>query len=150
MLYYVLAFVGGLALTLQIGINAALNAVVGGPVLAAAVSFSVGALGLIAAWGATVLMGIQPVPLLADVLKNSSLWMWLGGLLGGLYVFIVTFTAPKIGFASVLSLVMAGQIILALTLDHFGILTSTAHPISLMRIVGVALLMAGVLLIQNH
>ena len=48
--------------------------------------------------------------------------MFIGGLLGAFYIFTTIFTSPKIEFANMFSLVICGQILLAVISDHFGLL----------------------------
>jgi transporter family-2 protein len=149
MYYYLLALISGAALTTQVGINGKLLANLGSPVLTSFVSFLVGTVGLAIAYIAAVYYGVQSVPSL-HALTQTDFWMWLGGLLGAFYIFTAIFCSPKIGFANMFSLVVAGQILLAVVFDHFGLLGSTIHIITPFRLMGVALLIAGVYLIQTN
>jgi len=47
-------------------------------------------------------------------------------------------------------LALSGQLIAALVLDHYGLLGLSVHPLSLWRVVGTILLLAGVALITRH
>ena len=51
-----------------------------------------------------------------------SLYKWTGGIIGAVYVCCVIILAPKIGAANTLGLVVGGQMVLAIILDHFGLL----------------------------
>ncbi len=149
LVYYLLAGVAGAGLTLQVGLNGKLRDSLGTPVLASCISFTVGSLGLAIAFAATVLIGTQSVPAAAGI-RDSRWWMWLGGLLGAFYVLTSVLAAPRIGFANTLSLVIAGQILLALLFDQFGALGNPVHAINPWRAGGALLLVAGVYLIQTH
>lgn len=148
-IYYFLAIISGIALTTQVGINGRLRVFLGSPVLASVISFAVGTLGLAAAYFIAVLYKAQPIPSLMNI-KQTSWWMWAGGLLGGFYVCTAIIASPKIGFANMFSLVIAAQILLAVVFDHFGIFGNPLHMLTPLRALGVFLLIAGVYIIQTH
>lgn len=56
---------------------------------------------------------------------------------------------PRLGVASTITLMIAGQLALSLVLDHFGWLGVPRQPLSLTRVAGVALVLAGVLLVRR-
>jgi len=148
-LYALMAFISGAVLTMQVGINGKLLIHLGNPILTSFISFLVGTIGLGFAYTFVVLFGVQTVPSLQS-LSLISWWTWLGGLLGAFYIFTVIFVAPKIGFANMFSLVVAGQIILAILFDHFGALGNQIHSLTALKAIGVALLVTGVYLIQTN
>ncbi|SFM39826.1 DMT family transporter [Pelosinus propionicus] len=149
MYYYLLALISGAAITTQVGINVKLLSNLGSPVLASLISFSVGTIGLAIVYILAACYGLQPVPTL-DAISQTSSWMWTGGLLGAFYIFTTIFCSPKIGFANMFSLVVAGQIVLSIIFDHFGLLGSPVHLVTPFRLIGVALLIVGVYLIQTN
>jgi transporter family-2 protein len=135
--------VGGMFTALQAPTNAMLARPFNSPVNAAFVSFAVGTLVLLVAvlalrvrpdWG-----GVQALPWYA----------WLGGAYGAVFVVAAAFAAPRLGVASTITLMIAGQLALSLVLDHFGWLGVPRQPLSLTRIAGVALVLAGVLLVRR-
>lgn len=146
--YYLLAFIAGLALSTQVGINGKLLLTLGSPVLTSFVSFTIGTIGLAVAYIIAAAYGLQPVPTW-EAITHTSYWMWAGGLLGAFYIFTTIFCLPKIGFANMFSLVVAGQIIIAVIFDHFGLLGSPLHAITPFRALGVALLIVSVYIIQT-
>ena len=149
MLYYLLAIIAGTTLSSQVAINGKLLSYLGSPILTAFISFLIGTVGLGVIYLVSAYYGLQTIPNFS-ALSQTSFWMWTGGLLGAFYIFTSVFVAPKIGFANLFSLIVAGQIILALVFDHFGLLTGQPHLTSSMRMVGVAFLVIGVYLIQNN
>ena len=149
MLYYLLAIIAGTTLSSQVAINGKLLSYLGSPILTAFISFLIGTVGLGVIYLVSAYYGLQTIPNFS-ALSQTSFWMWTGGLLGAFYIFTTVFVAPKIGFANLFSLIVAGQIILALVFDHFGLLTGQPHLTSGMRMVGVAFLIIGVYLIQNN
>nr|WP_253197649.1 DMT family transporter [Clostridium algidicarnis] len=76
--------------------------------------------------------------------------MFTGGLFGAFYIFTTIFASPKIGFPNMFSLVICGEIILAVIFNHLGLLGNEVHLINPYRIVGVILLVSGVYIIQKH
>jgi len=143
-LSYVLGLVAGLGLTVQVGMNSQLRKVLGSANTAALISFLVGTTALIV----LLLVTRTPLPERATI-AAVPWWAWLGGMLGAFYVASSTVVAVELGTASLLGLALAGQLATALVIDHFGWLGLPEHPITWMRIGGVALLAAGVWLITR-
>lgn len=133
----------GGATALQAPTNARLATAVAGPVNAAFVSFAVGtaALGLVAA-----IMHNRP-----DLTATRALppYAWVGGLYGAVFVVAAAWGVPRLGVATTITLMVAGQLMLSLVLDHFGALGVPQNPISLTRLAGVALVIGGVLLVRR-
>jgi transporter family-2 protein len=138
-LYLLFAFAGGAALPFQAGINAQLAAWLGSPVRAAFVSFFVGTILLL---GAAALV-FKPLPSWGRI-GDAPWWVWVGGALGAFYVAASIVTAPKLGAATLVALVVAGQALTSLLVDHFGLVGFEAKHITLGRVVGMALVGAGV------
>jgi len=76
-------------------------------------------------------------------------YLWIGGVLGGLYVTLAIILTPKLGVATTMGLVVAGQIGVSIILDHFGLLGLDKHPVSAGRLFGAILLAAGVILVKR-
>ena len=143
-IYIVVAVVVGTFLSLQAGVNARLAPWVGHPIRAAFFSFVIGAIGLLLA--SLPLDRPWPGP---STLVQAPWWVWTGGLFGACYVVATVVAGPRLGAAVFFSLVVVGQMLAALLLDHLGLLGFARHPINLWRLLGVALLAAGVALIRN-
>jgi transporter family-2 protein len=75
------------------------------------------------------------------------LWAWFGGVLGAFYVASSIVVGPRLGAAALLALIVLGQLLASLVLDHFGWLGFPQHPLTLVRLAGAALLFGGVVLI---
>lgn len=131
----------GALLALQAGVNTQLRTGLGDPGLAALVSFLVGTLAL-------AIFALVQRPALPDAATLARLpwWAWCGGLLGALYVAVVTVLAPRLGAATLTILVVAGQLGMSLALDHFGLVGFARRPVDLGRAAGVALVLVGALL----
>ena len=143
-LLYALAFAAGATLIIQVGVNTTLRNALGSPVIAGLVSFVAGS----AAIACFVLITRTPWPGRAQFLGTPA-WAWFGGALGAFYVISTIVVGPRLGAATLLALVVLGQLATALTVDHFGWLGFPQHPLTLMRLTGAALLFGGVLLITR-
>jgi len=142
-LVFVTLLLAGAATALQGPTNARLVTAVGSPLNAAFVSFAVGtvALGLLA-------LAIQTRP---DVgaMKALPWWAWMGGFYGCAFVISAAWGVPRLGVATTITLMIAGQLLLSLALDHFGAFGVEKQPLSLGRIAGVALVIGGVVLVRR-
>jgi bacterial/archaeal transporter family-2 protein len=142
-LYLVFAFVAGAMIPFQAGINAQLAHWVQSPVRAAFVSFVVGTAALlilsVAIW--------KPLPT-GGRLAGAPWWVWIGGLLGAFYVAGSIVTAPRLGASVLIAAVIAGQSLASLLVDHYGWVGFREHHISAGRIAGMALVLAGVVLVR--
>ena len=141
--YLAFAFAAGAMLPLQFGINAELARWVDSPVRAALVSFAVGTVVLLAA-ALPLLRGFPD----AARLGAAPWWVWVGGALGAFYVLGSIVTAPRLGAATLVAMILAGQAVASLLVDHFGWVGFEEHPVTPARFVGVLLLAAGVLLVR--
>lgn len=141
--------IGGIALAVLIGallplqalINARLGQATQGPLVAAFFSFLVGTLAL----GGVLLATRASMPTSQQV-GGVPAWAWLGGAIGALYVFAATLLVPRLGAASLICLVVFGQLLGSLLLDHYGVLHAP-RPVDAMRLAGAVLVAAGVLLV---
>ena len=141
--YILLAVIAGSCLPTQAGINSRLNLWAQSPVLAATISFSVGTLSLMF----YVLVMRIPIPDTTS-LSRYPWWIWTGGFLGAFFVASTVILAPRLGAASMVSLIIAGQMLASLILDHFGLIGYQPHPLNIWRALGVVFIVGGVVLIR--
>lgn len=141
---HLLALLVGMGLTIQVGMNMTIARVVGTPVWASVANFGVGLVALVAT---ALVLGSRPA---AGTLGQVPLWAWCGGLLGAAYVASVTLLGPRIGAMTMVALVIAGQLVTALAVDHFGVLGYPQMPVTPLRLLGAALLLAGALLVMRR
>ena len=141
---HLLAMLVGGALTVQIGMNATLARAIGSPLWAAVVNFSIGLVALI---GIAVLAGSRAS---TDTLGQVPAWAWVGGVLGATYVASMTVLGPRLGGMTVVALVLAGQLTVALVVDRFGILGYPQVAVTPTRLLGAVLLLAGALLVARR
>ena len=138
-----LVFVAGGMVAIQAPTNAMLAKAGGSPVLAALISFAVGTLALMLAWLAS---GNRPA---TAAFSGLPWYAWIGGLYGAVFVAVAAYAAPRIGLASLITIGIAGQIAMALWLDHLGALGLPREPINPGRLLGAALVVAGVVLVRR-
>lgn len=137
-LTYILLLVAGAGITVQSGINARLGHWLGNSMHAVLVSFVVGTAaalvyclvqgGWFAAWG---------------VLGSLPWWAWTGGLLGVMFVWTAIFAVPRAGVSVMFPLVVTGQMVAAIVVEHYGLLGAQKQPVSLARMGGVLLVVLG-------
>lgn len=82
-----------------------------------------------------------------DDLKGVPWWAFLGGLCGAAFVFVSLTTVGTLGAAGITAAAITGQLTISIIVDQFGLVGVTRQPITPVRIVGVLLLAAGVVLI---
>lgn len=139
----ILPLIAGACLPLQAGINGQLARQVSSTLSAALISFLVGSLALL-----LIVLLQREAPSLS-ALKGLSWWHWSGGLLGAFFIFIAAFAGPRIGALLLMVLVLAGQLGMALLLDHFGWAGFRQASISVGKLSGLALIVAGIWLIRR-
>ncbi|WP_462317838.1 DMT family transporter [Marinilabilia sp.] len=144
---YILIFaaliIGGF-LSVQGSINAQLSSFLKHPLQASLTNFLVGTVILI-------LLNIilkTSMPSLAEM-KTVPWYLFLGGAIGAMFVTSVVLLIPRIGVTTMLAASIAGQLIVAAVIDHFGFFNVAVHPISLSRVAGIIMLILGIVLIQR-
>jgi transporter family-2 protein len=143
-LYLLVCLLAGALMPLQAGVNAQLARWIGHPVMASLVSFAVGTLALFA-YTAAVRPQLPPLAALAA----APWWVWVGGLLGSVFVTAAAAFAPRLGAATFISITIAGQVLVSILLDHYGAIGFAARPVTVPRLLGALLLIVGVLLVRK-
>ena len=141
--YLLFGFAAGAMLPFQFGINAQLSNWLDSPLRATLVSFAVGTLALLA----VTLVFVRGLPS-GDRIAAAPWWVWLGGFLGAFYVLGSVVTAPKLGAATLVAVILAGQAVASLLVDHFGWVGFAENPVTPGRLLGVGLVAAGVALVR--
>ncbi|MCX7222663.1 MAG: DMT family transporter [Burkholderiales bacterium] len=84
----------------------------------------------------------------ATDLANAKPIEYLGGFIVGFYVISATLLAPRIGLANFIVCAVSAQIIISVVIDHFGLLGAMVRPVSMTRLIGIGLLIAGIIVTQ--
>ena len=147
--WLVLALFAGAALPVQGAVNALLRQDMGGAAFAVGtVSFLVATLAMGAVLIVSLAVSGAPSPNFRG-LSALPWWGWLGGFAGATYVTTVFTALPAIGASATVGLTVAGQQIAAICVDKFGWFRLPQRPVSNARLAGVALLLAGVVVIKT-
>ena len=131
---------GGMAISLQAPINAALAQEMGGPVPAAAVSFGVGFVILVT----IVLVQGQGAAFLK--LPQVPSWTLVGGCLGAWYVLTSIWGVSQLGVLTLIAALILGQMSAAIVIDATGALGVAVREVTPTRIAAAVLVMAGLVL----
>jgi bacterial/archaeal transporter family-2 protein len=90
----------------------------------------------------------DPIPSAATA-GHIPWWEFTGGLFGAVFIGLAIFLVPQLGAATFIVLLVTGQMLASVTLDHFGWRGLTQRPFDLPRLVGMALLIGACVLIRN-
>lgn len=143
--FFVLALTAGSAMAFQVVVNTQLRRFVGMPMIATLFSMAIGS----AAALLYCVVARYPVPSVAEM-RQSPWWAWLGGFVGVFYLWCSVVVSPRLGVSLTLALVVAGQIVTSVIIDHFGLLGAALRPLSTGRLTGVCLLVLGVAMITYY
>lgn len=136
--------VAGMFIALQGPINAQLAHKLGTPVAASAASFVAGAVLLVAL--VAIVTGVQGTTINWTA---PPWWMYVvGGSLGAVFVTCALILTPKLGAAATMALIVAGQLLAGLVLDRLGWFDLAVRELTIGRVGGAILLLAGALLIR--
>jgi bacterial/archaeal transporter family-2 protein len=136
----VAAVVGGLVAT-QAPLNSALGRTVGG-VNASVVALAVSFVALLTL--AALTDGLGGIRKIGEAPLHVAVG---GGIAGAIYVGSIVFTVRALGAGGLTAVTIAGQLGLAMVIDHFGWLGVERSPITLAKVAGVALLALGTWLV---
>jgi len=139
-----LAFAAGASIVVQQALNANLRTTLNSAAWSGFVSYFVGLLCMVV----LVVVLRDPIPS-ATMAARIPWWAWSGGMFGAIFIALGILLVPKIGAATFIALLVAGQMLASVAFDHFGLLGLAQRPVDLPRNIGVALLIAGVLLIRR-
>lgn len=142
-----LAAVCGALLPLQGAINALFVRALGAPLAVALTSFAVAAAGMGIIFLAVRALGVAGRPSAAG-LPAMPWWGWLGGPVGACYVTSVFTAMPRIGAAATVGFTIAGQQLVSIVIDRYGLLGLPGGGVSRTRIAGAMVLLAGVVSIK--
>ncbi|CAO0796789.1 unnamed protein product [Mucor circinelloides] len=126
-----LLILAGVAIAFQAGCNATLNRY-GGRAFSSVVSFGVGVACCLIFFAVDVTVGNTPLP--NDRVRTAPWFAWIGGILGAYYVIINILTVPRLGAATVLSIFVCAQIIMACLIDHFALVGVAKRTYTVWRI----------------
>lgn len=140
---YLLSVGAGVSFVSQQVVNAHLRAEIGSPWWAGFISYLGGTLAML------TMAIVFREPWLSGAAAARSSWIsWTGGIFGAIYIAVSIFMLPRLGAATVVALIVVGQMIGSLAFDHFGLLGVPEQAASPVRIAGAAFLILGAVLIR--
>lgn len=142
-LLVLLAVAVGMIIPLQPGVNAELRTHLGNPLLASWVSFA-GGLVCLTVFSLAARAGLPS----ASAIASAPWWAWFGGALGAAFVTVTLILAPRLGAVLLVGSVVTGQLLGSVVVDRFGLVGFPKEPVTPLRLLGVGLLLAGVVVVQ--
>ncbi len=140
-----LAFVAGVFLAIQSGLNAHLGILLKSPLLASTVAFFTSTIFAFLFFVLSIKNSLNWVEI-----KQIPVYLWFsGGFFSVLGISLYYYTIPKLGISTTISLGLAGQLVFSVISDHFGWLNLPTEPITVKRIIGVISIILGLLLINS-
>lgn len=139
-----LGLVMGACAAMQVSVNGQLGVVLGAPVEAALVSFTVGTLTLLVLLVATR----TPWRGVAVVGRSNPRWMWIGGLLGATIVYATAALGPILGTGMTVVSMLLGMLAGSLLIDTLGLLGATRRKVAWTQVLGLMVIIMGVVLIR--
>ena len=141
----ILAFTGGVLLAVQGGLNAQLGVLLKNPLLAALVAFFCSATFAFL----MVVFSVKSFPS-PHQLREIPTYLWFaGGLFSVVGISLYYYTIPRLGVSSMISLGLCGQIVFSVVAGHFGWFNLPAEPVDYRRLLGLAAMIGGILLINS-
>lgn len=142
--YLLLALLTGALIPIQAATNAVFSKAVANPLITGISVFVVGFFGMLLL--SFILRTPSPT---AQQLSSAPFYSYLGGVIVATYVVMITLLVPKIGVGAAISLIVTGQIICAVAIDHFGLFNTQVRPADLSRLAGVVLMIAGIYFVMK-
>ncbi|GAW98418.1 DMT family transporter [Secundilactobacillus mixtipabuli] len=143
MLWRLFGVLAGMLSATQTAVNGHLGEVLGSKIQAAYVSFLVGTITLI-----VIVFVLRPKLQFQRDSGHTPWWMWIGGLLGALFVLGNVYLVPIIGTGFAVIIVLIGLMIGSLLIDQFGWLSSDKNPVTLLQVGGLLIMIIGVMIIR--
>jgi transporter family-2 protein len=140
--YAAIMFVAGIGIPVLAALNAALGRLIGSPIVAAAILFTVAG---IVTWTLALATGLTPLKSAAQAPRH----LFFAGALIAFYVLSITFIAPKLGVGNAVFFVLLGQLVSAAAIDHFALFGAAQNSLNLIRASGIAVMAIGVWITQQ-
>lgn len=138
-IFYILAFLAGVALSLEGAMYASLGETIG-KLESSLYNFAVG----------TIILGVALLFFgkgKISYTKEAPKWQLTGGLLGLIYLTILVVGIPLIGVGMAMSSVVVGQLIMSMVIEHNGWLGSPKVTVRKEKIIAIALMIVSLFLI---
>lgn len=144
LLFLIAALFTGALIPIQAQTNAGFSRAVGSAQTTGLMVFAIG----IIIMALYVAVTSTPLPKAAQ-LAAAPWYTYLGGLIVPTYVIAITMLVPRIGVGAAIGLIVTGQILCAVAIDHFGFFNAAVQKIDIRRLIGVVLMIAGVYFVMG-
>ena len=145
LLWQIFGIIAGMLSTVQTAVNGHLGIILASPVKAAVISFIIG-IALLAVICVIILLQRKTVSALRIEPRrreNYPWWIWLGGILGGLFVLTNAYLSNIIGTGMTIIAILIGSTSGGLIIDCFGLLGSEKKPVGMRQIFGIIIMIIG-------
>lgn len=140
LIWFLVALIGGAAMACQSPINSGLGKYVGS-IESSLISFGIGFIALILV---SLFFGDGDLSAIRTV---SPKWLFLGGICGAITCYTIILATPHLGTGLTMTGIMLGQLVIGMLIDQFGVFQTEPVTISPLRIAGVVVIAAGILMI---
>ncbi|MBB3307741.1 MULTISPECIES: DMT family transporter [unclassified Enterobacter] len=141
LLFILLVVAGGMGLSVEAGLLGPLGSEVG-DLWATFSIFGVGA-------ALTFMLMLFFSPRNSPSFFSQPAWTLVGGILGPVYVVILTIAVPSIGIAMTMIGILAGQVFKSLVIDHYGLFGTAHRKIDQKRIIALIFIVAALALVAK-
>jgi bacterial/archaeal transporter family-2 protein len=144
LLAILLALGAGVSFVIQQAVNADLRIILNSAAWAGFVSYLGGTICMV-----VLALAMRETVPFGSLGARSNWWAWSGGFFGAVYIAISIILVPRLGMATFVALLVAGQMLASLVFDHYGLFGAPQHSVDLSRLLGVLFLIGGVILIRR-
>ncbi len=141
LLFILLVVAGGMGLSVEAGLLGPLGSEVG-DLWATFSIFGVGA-------ALTFMLMLFFSPRNSPSFFSQPAWTLVGGILGPIYVVILTIAVPSIGIAMTMIGILAGQVFKSLVIDHHGLFGTAQRKIDQKRVIALIFIVAALALVAK-
>ena len=139
-----MAIFAGALIPVQAAANASLSKSIDSVLYSALILFVVG----LAFISSFLIINRVPFPSMG-AFTTAPVYSYVGGLIVATYVLSITYLAPRMGVGNAICFIVTGQIIVAVLIDHFGLLGAAASAINIRRCAGITLMITGLFLARS-
>lgn len=144
LIWQIIALLDGFAFSIESTINGHVGIVLKSPIYSAFLTFLIASIILIVI---NILQGnFKNMKFIAST--HTPWWNFLGGIIGGINIFINAFLVPQIGIGLATILGLLGQIIISLVIDNWGFLGAEINKINKLQISGILTIILGIVAIE--
>jgi transporter family-2 protein len=136
-LYIVLAFAMGLTMSIYLPMNSSVAKYLGSTITANVTFF------FVALFTSVFIFLLSGQFSAMNHIKDVPLYLYLTGFVSAFVVLGTTFLIPHIGARKFFILLIAGQILMAIIVSHFGLLESPKDPVNMKKMIGAIIVLTG-------